>query len=483
MGRWRITVAVCFWIAVASGLHADDATLRDQVAKSLRKGVDYFRKEVSVEGAYLWRYSDDLARREGERKATATQAWVQPPGTPSVGLAFLNAYELTRDKYYLEAARETALALVKGQLRSGGWDYLIEFDPQLRKNHAYRGEEENDKARNVSTLDDNNTQEAIRLLMRVDRALEFKDKKIHDAVEFSLESLLKHQYPNGAWPQRFDRPPEPEKFPVKKASFPESWPREFPGTNYMGFYTFNDNSISDVVDVLLEAARTYEKPRFRQAAEKAGGFIILAQMPEPQPGWAQQYDVNMHPAWARKFEPPSVTGGESMGVMRTLLQLYRETGDKKYLEPIPPALAYYQRSRIAEGRLARFYELKTSKPLYFTKDYQLTYKDDDLPTHYAFKVADRTDQIKKEYDRLRALDPADLKKAAKPGRPSLSKELVEQTKAVLAAQDDRGRWVIDGKLRNHGADDPTRRILDTRTLIKNIGILSRYLAATASEKP
>ena len=40
-------------------------------------------------------------------------------------------------------------------------------------------------------------------------------------------------------------------------------------------------------------------------AERAGDFILAAQMPEPQPAWAQQYDAAMHPAWARKFEPAS----------------------------------------------------------------------------------------------------------------------------------------------------------------------------------
>ena len=31
------------------------------------------------------------------------------------------------------------------------------------------------------------------------------------------------------------------------------------------------------------------------------------QMPDPQPGWAQQYDYDMRPMWARKFEPAAIT--------------------------------------------------------------------------------------------------------------------------------------------------------------------------------
>jgi hypothetical protein len=60
----------------------------------------------------------------------------------------------------------------------------------------------------------------------------------------------------------------------------------------------------------------------------------------------------------------------------------------------------------------------------------------------------------------------------------LSANLTAQTKAVLAKLDDRGRWVDEGRLRYHGADDPTRRIIACQTFIQNVGILSNYLAAS-----
>ena len=66
-------------------------------------------------------------------------------------------------------------------------------------------------------------------------------------------------------------------------------------------------------------------------------------MPDPQPAWAQQYNYDMHPIWARQFEPPAITGGESQDAIETLLKIYRATGDKKYLEPIPRALAYLKK--------------------------------------------------------------------------------------------------------------------------------------------
>ncbi|MHC4583225.1 MAG: pectate lyase [Planctomycetota bacterium] len=458
--------------------NAAEVVLKDKCAKAMRRATDFFRTQVSTEGGYLWRYSEDLSLREGEGKATDTMVWVQPPGTPSVGMAYLRAYEATGDSYYLDAARDVAYALVKGQLHSGGWDYRIEFDPERRRRYAYRIDPHREGARNVSTLDDNNTQSAVLLLMRVDRALDFKDEKIHEAVEFALSTLLKVQYPNGAWPQRFSAAPDPAKFPVKKAGYPDSWSWTYPKRDYRSFYTFNDNTIADTIVTMLEAFDIYNNAKYQAAAQKAGDFILLAQMPEPQPAWAQQYNADMHPAWARKFEPPAVTGGESHGVMKTLLVLYRATGKKKYLKPLPRAMEYLRRSRLPDGRLARFYELKTNKPLYFTReDYKLTYSDADMPTHYSFKTYYGIESITREYERLRAMDPAELKRPKKVSRPRLNPSMTAQTKLIIDQLDEQGRWVGNGRMRDGEQDAPPHKVIDCRTFINNITVLSTYLRA------
>src|SRR5207244_5124396 len=136
----------------------------------------------------------------------------------AVGEAYLAAYERTQEPFLLDAAVETARAFVKGQLHSGGWAEFIEFDPQQRKTYAYRVDgPPTPRARNTTTLDDDKTQSAIRFLMRADRALGSKDSPIHEATLFALDSLIKAQYPNGAWPQRFSGPPNPADFPVIKA--------------------------------------------------------------------------------------------------------------------------------------------------------------------------------------------------------------------------------------------------------------------------
>lgn len=457
---------------------ADDS-LRDQAAQVLRKATSFFHKRVSSHGGYLYRYSEDLTKGEGEERGDMKTVWIEPPGTPAVGLVLLDAYDATGEPTYLDAAHDTGMCLVRGQLRSGGWDNLIEFTPKRRERYAYRVDPPRKNARNTTTLDDNKTQSAIRLLMRLDKTLAYQDRQIHEAAEYALRAVLNAQYPNGAWPQRFDAPPDSAKYPIKKARYPESWSRTYPKRDYKGFYTFNDNTIADVVDVMFIAYWTYGDERFLSSAKKAGDFMLAAQMPDPQPAWSQQYNLDMEPAWARKFEPASITGGESQGVMSALLRLYRDTGDKQYLEPIPRALRYLQGSKLSDGRLARFYELKTNKPLYFTRgDYELTYDDSDMPTHYAFKVGNRLDRIEREYERLRMLSPDKLGKPPVASEPRTSESLENLVREVVAALDSQGRWVELGRMRNYGADDGTRRVIESRTFIKNVGILSQYLAAT-----
>ncbi len=481
-------------VACATATKPDSDDLPSRAARALRHAVDFFRRDVATEGGYLWRYSADLKRREGEKVVEGPVVWVQPPGTPAVGLAFLSAYEATGEKLYLAAARDAARCLVRGQLRSGGWAYHIDFDPKKRLNSAYRvdlsrddparDDPARDEQRNWSTLDDNTSQASLRFLMRMDQVLAFKDETIHEAARFGLDSLLKVQHPNGGFPQGFDDPvdhEDHEERPIRKASYPDAWPRTHPQPYYhKHFYTLNDNLLHDVVDVFLDAEAIYGEPRFRDAALKVGDFLILAQMPDPQPGWAQQYDFEMHPAWARRFEPPAITGGESQGAMRTLLKLYRATGKRRFLDPLPRALAYYQGSRLPGGKLARFYELRTNRPLYFTRDYALTYSDKKMPTHYSFKVGSELDPIERIYDRLRKMSAEKLEAARKPTPPKLTNGLINRARAAISALDKKGRWIEPGGLRY---DKKYRGpVINCRTFIGNVEALSQYLAAVRAAK-
>ncbi len=147
-----------------------------QAIKAMKKATQYFRKDVATNGGYLWRYKTDFTLRQGEEVASPTTIWVQPPGTPSIGMAFLEAYKVTGDTMFLNVAISTARALAWGQLASGGWDYRIDFDPAEGKKWYYRRDIESgdtipNRRRNRSSLDDDNTQSALQFLMQLIKSL------------------------------------------------------------------------------------------------------------------------------------------------------------------------------------------------------------------------------------------------------------------------------------------------------------------------
>lgn len=426
-------LATLMLAGLAPSAGAADRELREQALGAMRKAATFYRAEVATHGGYVYHYSVDLKTRWGEGLATESQIWVQPPGTPTVGMAYLKAFEATGDRFYLDAAREAAEAVVYGQLESGGWTNLIDFDPRGETAQYRNGK---GRGKNNSSLDDGQTQSAIRLLVRADKALGFQHEKIRQSARIALDALLAAQFPNGAFPQVWTGPVA--KQPVVKACYPDyDWRTEGRIKEYWTMYTLNDNVTGYVAEALIDAYQVYGDERYKAALERLGDFLILAQMPEPQRGWAQQYNYRMNPIWARQFEPPGVSGDESQEVMETLMRIYGVTGNRKYLEPIPAAVAYLRRSLLPDGRLARYYELKTNRPLYMVrqgKQYTLTYDDSKLPDHYGWKTESRLEEIEKQYRRVTS-----------DGRAAMTDErhenLADEARQIIADLDEQGRWI------------------------------------------
>ncbi|TDU81601.1 PelA/Pel-15E family pectate lyase [Prosthecobacter fusiformis] len=439
-----------------SALAADSFPDPAEVTAAMKKATSFYTEKLAVHGGYASSWTKDLSMAFVEGKKGTEIISMQPPGTTTVGLAMLKGYQATGDAQFLEAARGAAKALIECQLASGGW--LAEYDfsgayekkYHLRK-HVLAGDTEPGKREFRSTLDDNKTQSALLLLLELASLPESKDDQaLQDCLKFGMDSLLGAQYPNGAWPQQFEKPADPA-IPVLKARYPADWPRTFPKEKYTDFYTLNDGNMEKIVQLLLRAYDLTKEERYLNSAKKTGNFFILAQMPEPQPGWAQQYNHQMEPVWARKFEPPCVSGGESLSTMKALYDLYVVTGDEKYMKPLPAAFAWYERSVLPDGKHARFYELKTNKPLYFVKDtYELVYDDSNLPTHYGFKL----DWIQKDLKQLREImsRPREeiLAKRSGPDNEkswaSRAKGVADKTVQALKAQAPEGFWLNDEEI-------------------------------------
>lgn len=477
----RAAVAVAAFCALASP-HAAAAPAPEQVEQALLRAASYFRKELSVEGSYVWIYAADLSKRRGEGETTETQGWVQPPGTPSVGQAFLAAYDATRNPYFLEGAVETARALAATQLESGGWWPRIEFDPKARQAWCYRvdggcregGAAEENRERNATVIDDDTTQSALRLLINVDSRLEGGDQLIHDAALYGLSKLIEAQYPNGAWPIRFDRKGEADAQSASlRARYPQEWSRTAVKITSHTFYATNDDIVRDAIWTLLLAHRIYGTEAYLRSAVRAGDFLLAAQMPAPQRGWAQTYDAELQPIWGRKFEPPAIASRETAGAMQALLDLYVATGERRFLSGASAAADWLRASQMPDGAWARFYELETNRPLFMNSRYELTYDADDTPRHYSFKGTYDIPWTLRVLDFVGAASRRDVLNGAGPEEiqlpPAKARDcLGAAAQRILDRLDERGRWLDGSRIR-------------AGTFIRNFTALTGYLNALRGE--
>lgn len=488
--RWlrRITLpSVALPLLLSPALAGEDDSLTVEARDCLARATAFMRS-IATEGGYLWRYAADLSVRAGEEVATPTQVWVQAPGTPAMGGAFLRAYEVTHDDAFLDAARDAAWALVRGQLQSGGWDYVIEFDPANRGQWDYRtdaGTTESGASRgrrNRSTYDDDNTQSALRFLMAfLDSAAhqpDVRDGAIREALDYGLARILDAQYPIGAWPQRWDGVPhDAARYSIKRASLPQEYPREQPEGSYYSYYTFNDDTHRDLVMTLIEAWHRTGRDEYLAAARRGADFLLLAQLPEPQAAWAQQYNAAMEPAWARAFEPPSITAGESAAVVRLLVDLYLEFDDERYLQVVPPAIAWFERSRLAPGRWARLYELHTNRPIYGDRDGRIHYTLEEI-------TEERRSGYRWEGDfgipaAIRYFN--DVTRAGREKwlvehrqeQPMSNERLSSEARRLIADLDDSGRWLVERRARR--IDPEAREWIETGVFIRNVNVLCDYL--------
>ncbi len=429
-------------LATANSAEAQDEPLSaEQVREAMLRAAEAFHG-LGYQGAYADGYSLDLQTRY--RGRTRFDPWpddqpdwveTEPPNGGWLGRALLRAFRATGDEYYLQMAEEIADALAGVQTETGGW----RMRTRLSQPHG---------PDTPADLDDNRSQSSILFLIELVDA--GGDERHRAPMQRGLQMLLDAQYPSGGWPQAYP-PPEDEN-------------------DLRRYHTINDSTIPDCMRTLLAAYRAFGNQEYLDAVTRGADWLLQVRLPGAV--WAQQYYddfvtgplIPNHPAPARWFEPMAITAGESGSVIRILTEVWLETGDDRYIEPFDEVIEWYERSRLDDGRWARFYELHTNRPLYATPDRVITHSDENLRPGYAWKGGwgDSAIQTARRAQEL-GRDGMLAEREAVPDDEAVQSRM-ERAREAIEAMDKRGFWIQGDRIR-------------TRAFNSNMGAMSAYLEA------
>lgn len=204
-----------------------------------------------------------------------------------------------------------------------------------------------------------------------------------EAVRRAVNHILAAQYPSGGWPQ----------------SHP-------PGPGYHRHITFNDGTMVRLLELLREIRHQPEFAFLPEETRNAAGeafdrgidAILRAQIRThgTLTVWCAQHDeVTLEPRPGRTFEPASLSGAESAGILRLLMSL--EAPTPAIQTAIHAGAAWFARSALTGIRLvtrdgnrqvepdpaapplwARFYELSSNRPIFLGRDSVVKYRLADI---------------------------------------------------------------------------------------------------------
>jgi len=279
--------------------------------------------------------------------------------------------------YGSDEARRIAATVLLMQRNTGGWPKNRDMTRTLTD--ADRARLRKDKGRADSILDNGATHTHVRFLARVTNAT--KDAKYRDACLKGVDFILRAQYANGGWPQAFPNP-----------------------RGYSAHITFNDGAMIGAISVMRDIAQRKADFAFVDAARRAKAAaaakrglecilkcqIIVRGRPT---AWCAQHDAKtLAPRPARIYEKVSISGGESVGVVRYLMSI--DTPSPRVIAAVEGAVAWFRRAKITGIRQvtrkapslprgidkvivtdakappiwARFYEIGTNKPIFCGRD-------------------------------------------------------------------------------------------------------------------
>lgn len=296
----------------------------------------------------------------------------------SEAVSWKQAQNQEKQWYGSQEAKRIADNVLLYQNENGGWlkniDMARELDAGERRNL-----EEEQKLKSGTTIDNGATHTQMAFLAKV--FSETGEEKYEAAFLRGIDYLLAAQYENGGWPQYF---------PIREG--------------YYKHITFNDNAMMGVMNLLRDVALQKEPYGFvdierrqnsKTAIDKGLEAILATQVRidgKPTVWCAQHHSEDLSPAKARAYELPSLSGGESVGIVRYLMALNNPSEEVK--DAIRGAISWFEENKItgkkveyidapdlpggkdrvvvedknAEPLWARFNEIGTGRPMFVGRD-------------------------------------------------------------------------------------------------------------------
>jgi PelA/Pel-15E family pectate lyase len=356
-------------------------TMAVAVASASAELVDVNRiKELPEAEQAAWKTYLDLSQTNARLDAAVVQAEVVANKmTNALRAPSGGDFKLKRepgDAWFAgDEAKQLADAILSYQTTSGGWSKHIGFSRGLRQPGMQwtAQNEPGEPAHYVATFDNESTTSEMNLLAGVWQATKREDCK--QGFIKGLNFIFAAQFPNGGWPQ---------VYPLEG--------------KYHDDITFNDDAMTHVLELLHGI--TVKEPCYafldesqrKQAADalaKGIGCVLKTQIVqnEKKAVWCSQYDsLTLQPASARKMEPATLSGLESAHILKFLMTITNPAPDVvaciesglKWLEDakitgvgttnVNGKTIYVSDPASTEVYWARFYDLKTGKPIFPGRD-------------------------------------------------------------------------------------------------------------------
>lgn len=233
---------------------------------------------------------------------------------------------------------------------NGGWPKNIDMARRLNDSQQKKLAENRNKSETL--IDNGATWTQIRFLALMHEST--GDQRFADAALRGINFLLAAQYPNGGWPMIY---------PLRKG--------------YYSHITFNDGAMIGVLNLLRDVAenrptRDGKQPfkfvdattreRSRRSIDQGLELILATQVVvDGKPtAWCAQYDEQkLKPASARAYELVSLSGYESVGIVKYLMSLDNPSPEVR--RAVDSAVIWFDQVKIDGQRVAWEFDPKTKK--------------------------------------------------------------------------------------------------------------------------